>query len=348
MTTADTVVIPKGADAAAWAAAIAVIRRFMPPHEGRSLHRDFQPRNVLFDVPPSQPAGARITGVVDWAATSWGGGSRCGALLRQSRAAARPCVGPAVRRGVPGGRRAAGRDRERAAVLAGQGGAGVLGGFEGEDGREPLCRFPGVPIPDMPFPQANEVISAEWFRQPGFPRHEWRNSGLIRRDRRNAGSDFTACRSRSATQTMKRNTPSCSTATTPYCPNSIQAQTSWSSRPSGRTLQRSPLSCGRTIRGHAHGTALANPHRRTPRRSRIPHLHAALRRETTVEARCHRRRAPSGHGRRDQQRAPRPRESPLALPPLRRRHRCDPATPAERDALRDRHRSWLTTHPRGL
>lgn len=72
LTTADTVVIPKGADAAAWAAANAVIRRPMPPHEGRFLHRDFQPRNVLFDVPPSQPAGARITGVVDWAATSWG------------------------------------------------------------------------------------------------------------------------------------------------------------------------------------------------------------------------------------------------------------------------------------
>ncbi|MEU4403022.1 phosphotransferase [Streptosporangium sp. NPDC023963] len=72
LTTADTVVIPKGADAAAWAAAIDVIRRPVPPYEGRFLHRDFQPGNVLFDVPPSQPAGARITGVVDWAATSWG------------------------------------------------------------------------------------------------------------------------------------------------------------------------------------------------------------------------------------------------------------------------------------
>ncbi|KOG41144.1 phosphotransferase family protein [Streptomyces decoyicus] len=72
LTTADTVVTPKGADAAAWAAAIDVIRRPAPPYEGRFLHRDFQPGNVLFDVPPPRPSGARITGVVDWAATSWG------------------------------------------------------------------------------------------------------------------------------------------------------------------------------------------------------------------------------------------------------------------------------------
>jgi aminoglycoside phosphotransferase (APT) family kinase protein len=72
LTTADTVVVPKGADAAAWAVAIDVIRRPAPPYEGRFLHRDFQPGNVLFDVPPPTPAGTRITGVVDWAATSWG------------------------------------------------------------------------------------------------------------------------------------------------------------------------------------------------------------------------------------------------------------------------------------
>jgi aminoglycoside phosphotransferase (APT) family kinase protein len=72
LTTADTVVVPKGADAAAWAAAIDVIRKPAPPWEGRFLHRDFQPGNVLFDVPPSRPAAARITGVVDWAAASWG------------------------------------------------------------------------------------------------------------------------------------------------------------------------------------------------------------------------------------------------------------------------------------
>ncbi|MFD3493573.1 phosphotransferase family protein [Streptomyces sp. NPDC058690] len=72
LTTADTVVTPQGADAAVWAAAIDVIRKPAPPCEGRFLHRDFHPGNVLFDVPPSRPAGARITGVVDWAATSWG------------------------------------------------------------------------------------------------------------------------------------------------------------------------------------------------------------------------------------------------------------------------------------
>ncbi|MFD4523092.1 phosphotransferase family protein [Streptomyces sp. NPDC058470] len=72
LTTADTVVIPRGADAAAWAAAIEVIRKSAPPYEGRYLHRDFQPGNVLFDVPPAPSEGARISGVVDWAATSWG------------------------------------------------------------------------------------------------------------------------------------------------------------------------------------------------------------------------------------------------------------------------------------
>lgn len=72
LTTADTVVVPKGADAAAWAAAIDVIRKPAPPYEGRFLHRDFQPGNVLFDMSPPSPAGARITGVVDWAATCWG------------------------------------------------------------------------------------------------------------------------------------------------------------------------------------------------------------------------------------------------------------------------------------
>ncbi|MFK8848299.1 phosphotransferase family protein [Streptomyces sp. Ac-502] len=72
MTTAETVVTPTDADATAWAAAINVIRNPPPPHEGRFLHRDFQPGNVLFDTPSSSPASARLTGVVDWAATSWG------------------------------------------------------------------------------------------------------------------------------------------------------------------------------------------------------------------------------------------------------------------------------------
>ncbi|ASQ91992.1 aminoglycoside phosphotransferase family protein [Streptomyces sp. 11-1-2] len=73
LTTADTVVTPKCADAAAWAAAIDVIRKPAPPYEGRFLHRDFHPGNVLFDdVLSPGPAGVRITGVVDWAAASWG------------------------------------------------------------------------------------------------------------------------------------------------------------------------------------------------------------------------------------------------------------------------------------
>lgn len=90
LTTADTVMVPEGADAAMWAAAVDVIREPAPPYEGRFLHRDFQPGNVLFDVPatpsappsPSTPlapphppvpsAGVRISGVVDWAGASWG------------------------------------------------------------------------------------------------------------------------------------------------------------------------------------------------------------------------------------------------------------------------------------
>ncbi|RSO06673.1 aminoglycoside phosphotransferase [Streptomyces sp. WAC 06783] len=72
LTTPESVVVPKGADAGVWAAAIDVIRRPAPPYEGRFLHRDFQPGNVLFDVPPTGAADAVISGVVDWAATSWG------------------------------------------------------------------------------------------------------------------------------------------------------------------------------------------------------------------------------------------------------------------------------------
>ncbi|MEU5298741.1 phosphotransferase family protein [Streptomyces umbrinus] len=72
LTTADTVVTPKGADTAAWAAAIDVIRKPAPSYQGRFLHRDFHPGNVLFEVPTQSLAGPWITGVVDWAATSWG------------------------------------------------------------------------------------------------------------------------------------------------------------------------------------------------------------------------------------------------------------------------------------
>ncbi|AZM48587.1 aminoglycoside phosphotransferase [Streptomyces sp. WAC 06738] len=71
-TTAETVVVPDGADRAAWAAAIDVIREPPPPGEGRFLHRDFQPGNVLFDATPGGPGPVRITGVVDWAQPSWG------------------------------------------------------------------------------------------------------------------------------------------------------------------------------------------------------------------------------------------------------------------------------------
>jgi aminoglycoside phosphotransferase (APT) family kinase protein len=81
LTTADTVVTPEGADAMVWASAIDVIRKPAPRYEGRFLHRDFQPGNVLFDLAPEDTAGAtgdqsaagaHITGVVDWAAASWG------------------------------------------------------------------------------------------------------------------------------------------------------------------------------------------------------------------------------------------------------------------------------------
>ncbi|WP_046084743.1 phosphotransferase family protein [Streptomyces antioxidans] len=72
-TTADTVVVPKGADTAVWAAAIDVMRKPAPSYEGRFLHRDFHPGNVLFgDALSPGAAGVRITGVVDWAQTSWG------------------------------------------------------------------------------------------------------------------------------------------------------------------------------------------------------------------------------------------------------------------------------------
>ncbi|WP_405988598.1 phosphotransferase family protein [Streptomyces sp. NBC_00986] len=71
-TTADAVVPPHGADAVAWAAATDVIRKPAPRYEGRFLHRDFQPGNVLFDEPPHDAAGLRISGVVDWVQTSWG------------------------------------------------------------------------------------------------------------------------------------------------------------------------------------------------------------------------------------------------------------------------------------
>lgn len=72
LTTADTVIVPACANPTTWTAAIDIIRRPMPPYDGRFLHRDFQPGNVLFDVSSRGPAGVGLAGVIDWAGTSWG------------------------------------------------------------------------------------------------------------------------------------------------------------------------------------------------------------------------------------------------------------------------------------
>ncbi|MFI8326883.1 phosphotransferase family protein [Streptomyces sp. NPDC085529] len=72
LTTPESVVVPEGGDPTVWAAAIDVIRKPAPPYDGCFLHRDFQPGNVLFDVPPAHPEQVRITGVVDWSQPSWG------------------------------------------------------------------------------------------------------------------------------------------------------------------------------------------------------------------------------------------------------------------------------------
>ncbi|WAU81472.1 alpha/beta fold hydrolase [Streptomyces sp. Qhu-G9] len=56
-------------DGSLWERAVDVIRRDPPPYEGRFLHRDFHPGNVLF---AGAGPGLRITGVVDWVETSWG------------------------------------------------------------------------------------------------------------------------------------------------------------------------------------------------------------------------------------------------------------------------------------
>ncbi|MFF3721523.1 phosphotransferase family protein [Streptomyces erythrochromogenes] len=52
-----------------WRRAVDVIRREPPAHQGRFLHRDFHPGNVLFT---GTGADLRISGVVDWVETSWG------------------------------------------------------------------------------------------------------------------------------------------------------------------------------------------------------------------------------------------------------------------------------------
>ncbi|MET8446441.1 phosphotransferase [Streptomyces sp. NPDC005209] len=46
-----------------------VLRRDPPPYEGRFLHRDFRPGNVLFTGAGEE---LRVSGVVDWVETSWG------------------------------------------------------------------------------------------------------------------------------------------------------------------------------------------------------------------------------------------------------------------------------------
>ncbi len=59
-------VVPDWArDPAAWKRAFALLRKDQPAYDGTFLHRDFQPRNVLW-------TGAEITGLVDWVETSWG------------------------------------------------------------------------------------------------------------------------------------------------------------------------------------------------------------------------------------------------------------------------------------
>ncbi|MGW2747644.1 alpha/beta fold hydrolase [Streptomyces sp. NPDC001450] len=52
-----------------WERAVDVIRRDPPPYQGRFLHRDYHPGNVLFT---GAGDGLRVTGVVDWVETSWG------------------------------------------------------------------------------------------------------------------------------------------------------------------------------------------------------------------------------------------------------------------------------------
>lgn len=72
LSTPDGVLIPEGANAKAWAAAIDVIQSPAPQYQGRFLHRDFQPGNVLFEVSATASRRVSISGVVDWSGTCWG------------------------------------------------------------------------------------------------------------------------------------------------------------------------------------------------------------------------------------------------------------------------------------
>ncbi|WP_328306546.1 phosphotransferase [Streptomyces sp. NBC_00442] len=56
-------------DGPLWERAVDALRREPPAYDGRFLHRDFHPGNVLF---AGTGPTLRITGVVDWVETSWG------------------------------------------------------------------------------------------------------------------------------------------------------------------------------------------------------------------------------------------------------------------------------------
>ncbi|GHE91132.1 alpha/beta fold hydrolase [Streptomyces griseoluteus] len=65
-TSAERVRAPEGE---VWERAVYLIRRDPPPYEGRFLHRDYHPGNVLYT---GKGDHLRISGVVDWVETSWG------------------------------------------------------------------------------------------------------------------------------------------------------------------------------------------------------------------------------------------------------------------------------------
>jgi aminoglycoside phosphotransferase (APT) family kinase protein len=59
-------IVPEWArEPAAWKQAFAVLGQDPPTYDGTFLHRDFQPRNVLWTA-------TVVTGIVDWVETSWG------------------------------------------------------------------------------------------------------------------------------------------------------------------------------------------------------------------------------------------------------------------------------------
>ncbi|MET9800733.1 alpha/beta fold hydrolase [Streptomyces sp. NPDC006368] len=69
-TSPDRVRLPDSTDRPGlWARAVEVIGREAPAYDGRFLHRDFHPGNVLFT---GSGGALRVSGVVDWVETSWG------------------------------------------------------------------------------------------------------------------------------------------------------------------------------------------------------------------------------------------------------------------------------------